>query len=159
MKKVFLLPLMLFSLVACGNNGAKAGDGSEKNPYSVKEFLAFVDKNVASWGESKIGNAEVCVKGVVESSSYKSNYKSYSGYLVSPDAAKPFQFYSVALASTITGDFSAKDAMKDYTMVVKGYPQLYEDKDGNLTYEIAYLSAAKSPTGAAFTPTILSLKK
>jgi len=95
------------------------------------------------------------VKGVAENSTYDSKHSSYTVYLSGdPD---DLQLYSAQLDASIKGNYQAENAFEGKTVVAKGWPQVYFDKSGNKKYEIAYVSAAKSPTGEANSPTILSV--
>lgn len=89
------------------------------------------------------------IHGVVTSSSYNSTYKSYTLYLDAGDYT--VQIYSAQLGEGITGDFTAADALVDYTVYTYGYAVDYV-RSGAHTYEVAY----SSTTG--FTPVIYDAK-
>ncbi len=171
MKKSFLLILAsgaLMALASCGEQPAPSTPASEpasssapaahdgktaETAYSVDELVAVM----TAWGKSEttIGTEEIFVSGEVETSEYKSNYSSYTVWL----SGNPtdVELYSVGMDSSITGDYSAKNALKGMTVICKGYPELYVKQDGSKVFEIPYLKATDSPTGAAYTPTIVSV--
>ena len=91
------------------------------------------------------------VKGLVVSSTYKEKYNSYDITLEGEDG-QVFLLYSVGLHENIKGDYTAENALVGYTVGCSGYLELYYEK-----FEMPYLSAKYSPTGAAFTPTVYLL--
>lgn len=137
--------------------GAEQGGEEETTALSVSEAIALLEKEVAAGGIYT--KEEITVTGEVTSSSYNSKYESYTVWLKDGDTVKAFELYSAKVAAGVTGDWTAKDAMKGKTVTCTGYGQKYINKDTQaVTYEIAYLSAAKSPTGVEVSPQITSIK-
>ena len=133
------------------NEAADTEDHVEDKLYTVDEIVAAM----SNYSNSQISGVQCTVTGVVTSSSFNSNYSSYTIWLQSNDGsvAQAFQLYSVGMDPSITEDYSAKDALKGKTVTCRGYVELYSGK-----CEMPYLNASVSPTGSAFTPTIIEVK-
>ncbi len=125
--------------------------GQEEKVYTVDEILELMK----DYTDNQTSEEEYTVQGVVTGSTYKSNYKSYDIWLASDDGKteQAFQLYSVALDSSITEDYTAADALKGKKVTCKGYIKKFV-KNSEVTYEMPYLGASSSPTGAAYTPTV-----
>lgn len=182
-KHLFLTPILLLSLVACGNNknnqssesdskndnisetesGTSNGGGSStthsglsaSDAFTVEELISFM----SNYSSNQISDREYYVTGVLGDSSYNSQYKQYTAYFQNhmKTDAKPVEIYSAVLDSSITGDYTASNAMAGATVVVKGYLELYTNQDGKNIYELPYLKAELSPSGSKYNPTILSI--
>jgi len=121
---------------------------SVDDAFTVEEVLAFM----ANYTDGDTSDTEYYVRGVVTSNTAVSKYGSYTIWLENGDVAEAFQLYSVGIASTVEGDFTAADSMKGLEVVCFGYLKLY-----GTIYEMPYLGASSSPTGAAYTPSIVSI--
>lgn len=181
-KYLFLTPILLLSLVACGNNknnqssesnskddntseteSGTSGGGSStshsglnaSDAFTVEELISFM----SSYSSNQISDREYFVTGVLGDSSYNSQYKQYTAYFQNhmKADAKPVEIYSAVLDSSITADYTASNAMAGATVVVKGYLELYTNQDGKNIYELPYLKAELSPSGSKYNPTILSI--
>ncbi|MBO4872358.1 MAG: hypothetical protein J5496_02965, partial [Lachnospiraceae bacterium] len=124
--------------------------------YTVDEILEIM----AAFADNEVSTVEYTVKGVATSSSYKSNYSSYTVWLQSDDGstAKAFELYSVGMDASITEDYTAANALAGKTVTCKGYLQKYVNSSGT-TYEMPFLKATLSPTGEAYTPTITAVEQ
>ena len=133
----------------------ESGEEPQKEFYTVDEILAVM----ANYTDNQISTEEYTVKGVVTSSSYNSSYSSYTIWLQSDDGttAQAFELYSVGMDSSITEDYTAANALVGKTVTCVGYIEKYV-KNGNVTYEMPYLKASLSPTGAAYTPTVTAVE-
>lgn len=175
-KRLFLLPLILASLVACGaQDEQKSSDGGDvtsqqndtsgttsqqtgehdgssvEKAFTPDELVAFM----SNYADKQVSTQEYYVKGEAGTSKYDSNHKSYEVFFkghLSSDTA-PVQIYSGVLSSSVTADYTAENAMAGAIIVVKGYLEKFGAK-----YEIPYLSAQYSPTKSAVSPTILSVE-
>ena len=122
---------------------------TQETAFTAAEAINFVAQL-----ENKVPTTDIYyVYGVVVSSTYKSKYNSYEITLAGENEAV-FTLYSVGLDSSIEGDFSADNALTGYTVGCYGYLELFDTK-----YEMPYLNAKVSPTGAAYTPTIYFAEK
>ena len=147
-----------------GNEGGQGGEGGQttdpvlkptKDVYTVDEIVAIL----ADYADNQISSEEFTVTGTATESSYNSGYKSYTVWLESngdKTKTKALQLYSAQLATTITANYQAVNAMAGATLTCKGYLKKYV-KDNETTPELSYLSATNSPTGAAASPLISSL--
>ena len=125
----------------------KAPSTEPEKVYTVDEMIALMK----DYEDKQISEQEYTVRGLVTSSSFNEKHSSYTVWLASDDGktAEAFQLYSVGMDPSITGDFTAKDALAGYTVTCKGYVELYSGE-----YEMPYLNANLSPTGEAYTPNI-----
>lgn len=140
-----------------GNKFRVAG-GTESDPYTANEVAQLLKADT----KTTIHDSEVYVTGKVTSSSYKKDYKSYTIWIESDGGTteKIFEFYSVGLDSSITDDYTAKDALKGATVTGKGYLETFvNSKSGDITYEMPYLSDKNSPSGKKYTPSITKVVK
>lgn len=183
MKKTFFItPLLLLSLVACGNktNGndnsndskgdtqtTESGGNSEggqttghsgltaSDAFTVEELISFM----SNYSANQISDKEYYVTGVLGDSSYNSQYKQYIAYFQNHMKAdsQPVQLYSAVLDASITGDYTAANAMAGATVVAKGYLELFVNESGKKIYELPYLKAELSPSGKKYNPTIVSI--
>lgn len=120
------------------------------NPNPTKEYtVAEILTVMADYVDNTTSKDKFTVKGKVISSKYNETYKSYTIDLEGPDGTI-FQLYSVGLADTITGDYTAENALVGKTVVCTGYIKLFKG-----TYEMPYLGTA--PDGSKFTPTVSSI--
>lgn len=117
--------------------------------YNTEEAIALMDY----YGDSQIvgGNVEYYVMGVVQTgSTINTTYHQWYCYLDEPDSdGKQFKISGATLSdgSSIS---EVDGAIDGYTVVVKGYMELYQGE-----YKIGYLPASVSPTGNKFVPVIL----
>jgi hypothetical protein len=110
--------------------------------YTVAEAVA----HMAGFSDKQIEQELSTVTGVVKSAKYKSKYKSFDIVL---EGDTTFTLYSVAIDSSVATDYSSDaSALVGKTVSCTGFLQLY-----GTTYEMPFLNASSSPTGAAFTPT------
>ena len=126
---------------------------SIEDAYTADE-AAQVMKN---WGATAttVGEAEVYVTGKATSVSFNSKYSSYTIDLECQLGV--FQLYSVGMDAE-AGDFSENpEALIGLTVTIKGYLE-YFVKGEDIKFEVAYLSATLSPTGAAYTPQIVKVE-
>lgn len=102
---------------------AKYGDAT--HPRNIADVKTFIDDASATDSKSAIG--PVFIKGVVESSSYNSSYQNYSIWLQSDDGtvAKSFDIERTTLDASVTGDYTAADALRGKTIIVTGYAYKY----------------------------------
>ena len=110
--------------------------------YTVAEAVA----HMAGFSDKQIEQELSTVTGVVKSAKYKLKYKSFDIVL---EGDTTFTLYSVAIDSSVATDYSSDaSALVGKTVSCTGFLQLY-----GTTYEMPFLNASSSPTGAAFTPT------
>lgn len=107
--------------------------------------VAEAVERMADFNNKQIDTELVTVTGKVTASTYS---EQYGNFQVTLEGEKTFKLYNVVIDSSVTTDYTAKDALKDLTVSCTGFLQLYGS-----TYEIPKLKAADSPTGEAFTPT------
>lgn len=102
---------------------SKYGDAT--HPRNIADVKTIIDAASATDAASAIG--PVFIKGVVESSSYDTSYKNYSIWLQSDDGnvAKSFDIERTTLDESVTGDYTAEDALRGRTIVVTGYAYKY----------------------------------
>ncbi len=183
-KQLLITPLLLLSLVACGNKGngnnntsadskedtqtTESNSNSESehtstghsgltasDAFTVEELISFM----SNYSANQISDKEYYVTGVLGDSSYNSQYKQYTAYFQNHMKAdsQPVQLYSAVLDASITGDYTAANVMAGATVVAKGYLELYVNQDGKKIYELPYLKADLSPNGKKYNPTIISI--
>ncbi len=144
----------------------KCGSATDKKEFSLKLVtkletydVAGAIKAMAGYTSGQLSTAQVTVTGVVSESSYSSKYGSYTIWLKNGDTAKAFEFYSAVCADGVDkNEYHEANALAGYTVTCTGYLQLYVNSSETI-YEIGYLSASKSPTGAATSPVISSISK
>ncbi len=166
MKKLFALPLLAFLMMGCatrgngnnnqgGNGGNSGGSTNYGDTITVEQLIEIVSK----LDDNGITDKEYTVQGVLGDSRYNSEHNSYNCYFQNHMKAdsQPVYIYSGVMDSSVTGDYTTQDSLAGKTVVVKGYLEKFV-KDGAITYEIPYLKATLSPTGEAYSPTILSVK-
>lgn len=125
------------------------GNGSHEMPYSAAAVLNVM----ANYEKGQISENPVAVKGEVTSATYNSKYSSYTIWLKNGENAQAFQLYSVGMAEGL--DYSADpSALVGKIVSCEGYLKLY-----NTTYEMCFLKAAESPTGADNTPVIFAVNE
>ena len=154
---LFLAALLVFSSLWTGKIVTTKADTPAKGYYTVDEIITVM----SGYTSGQISTEEYTVKGVVTESSYNSTHSSYTIWLASDDGntAKAFELYSAKLDTGITGNFTATDAFAGMTVTCTGYLQKYLDsKTSAIIYEMAYLSAQKSPTGTAVSPLISAVE-
>ena len=170
MKKLLALPLLAFLMMGCatragrgnnnqggGNGGSSGGSTDYGETITVDEMIEIVSK----LADNGITDKEYTVTGVLGDSRYNSDHNSYNCYFQNHMKADsvPVYIYSGVLDSSISGDYTAENALAGKTVVVKGYLEKFVNSSNNtVTYEIPYLKSTLSPTGAAYSPTILSVK-
>jgi hypothetical protein len=109
--------------------------------YTVAEAVT----HMAGFSDKYIEKELSTVTGVVKSASYNSKHKSFTVVL---EGDTTFTLYSVAIDSSVTTDYASDaSALVGKTVSCTGFLQLY-----GTTYEMPYINASSSPTGAAFTP-------
>ena len=124
-----------------------AKEGTEEPPVEETVYtVAGILDVMANYTDGQVSTEEYIVSGVVTSSSYNSKYGSYTIWLLNGDKAQAFELYSVGMDASITGDYTAANALVGYTVTCKGLLKRF-----GTTYEMAYIS---NPT---HTPTITSV--
>ena len=125
--------------------------GSVESPISVSEFFALCDENLkfddVAEGASTVDYAHIAyVKAKVDSNTWNSEGTKiqYLNLSDPTDSTKKLTGMFVILDSSIAGDYSAKDSLKGYEVVVRGYPALFNKKGSGKTYEL--VSNGKSDT-------------
>lgn len=126
------------------------------NPEPTKEYSVNEIIEVMKEYDSGVVSTDMfIVKGKVVSSSYNSDFGSYTMVLEGTDG-KQFELYSIKLDSSLTAwatsEYQAENAFNGCVVVCKGYLKLY-----NTTYEMPYLSS--SPNGSAYSPVVSSVTK
>lgn len=131
-----------------GSAPVTANDGSLEHPYTVAEAIALCDAFGAEKEGKFIKNAEVHVTGTFDAGTKVDTYHSWEGLL----DGLGFSIWSCKVASgiTVTESNGALDGKK---VVIKGYCEYYNSK-----YQMGYLPAASSPTGAKYNPTIVKIE-
>ena len=136
--------------------------GTAEAPLTLTEAKALLDKV----GNMKYSKQPMFIKGVVyTNAAFHATYHNAEIWLQSDDGtvAKDFELYSCELDSSITGDFSAADALVGYEVVATGYGEKY-----NSTYELTNFTPEGgdrinpkilTATKATLTPTAISLNK
>lgn len=152
---IFLATLLVFSSFWTGEIVTTKADTPAKGYYTVDEIITIM----SGYTDNQISTEEYTVKGVVTSSSYNSTYSSYTIWLASDDGTteKAFELYSAKLDTGITENYTASNALVGKTVTCTGYLQKYVNSKGT-TYEMAYLNASKSPTGAEVSPVISAVE-
>ena len=126
---------------------------SIEDAYTADE-AAQVMKNWEAT-ETKVGEEEVFVSGKATKVSFNSKYSSYTIDLECQLGV--FQLYSVGMDAE-AGDYSANpNDLVGKIVTIKGYLE-YFVKGEDIKFEVAYLSATLSPTGAAYTPQIVKVE-
>lgn len=126
-----------------------------EDPYSVDEVLDIMSE----YGAGDISDKPYYVSGVVAEATYNEQYDSYTIYFADhgKNSMMPFSFYSGVIDSSIVdgGTYSASSFVGT-TITIYGYLYKYLPTSAyKCTYEVGYLSASISPTGQAYTPTIV----
>ena len=126
-------------------NEATNDYGTLENPLSIADAIEVISQTGAS-----LTPEPLYVKGVVSSNEAYTSFDNYGPiWLKSDDGSveQAFELYRAKLHSSITGDYSAADSLKNKEVVAYGYGKYYN----NSTYELC--NADTSPTN----PTIMSI--
>ena len=115
--------------------------GTAENPLTLDQAKAVLDIT-----GSAITAEEVYLEGVIYSSSYSTKYSNYTIWLANADGTvgQYFELYATVLDSSITGDYTAANALRGKRVVAHGYGKIY-----NTTYEL-------TNNGSSY-PTIISM--
>lgn len=102
--------------------------GTSDSPLSVEEAREVLEINGSS-----ASSEQLYIRGTVYSSNYDST-KGYTIWLKSSDGTtnKYFEVFKAALDSSITDDYTASNALKDYVITARGYGMVYS----GTTYEL-----------------------
>lgn len=102
--------------------------GTAENPLTLDQAKAVLDIT----GSAKTAE-EVYLEGVIYSSSYSTKYSNYTIWLANADGTvgQYFELYATVLDSSITGDYTAANALKGKRVVAHGYGTIYKT-----TYEL-----------------------
>lgn len=122
--------------------------GTEEDPLTVDEAIAIIGEYDADeWSPQELYISGKVAKG----STFNSKYTSWSGYFEGHEdgSAKPFQIYSVGMASSIVkDDFKKAGGLDGAEIVIHGYCTNY----GGTKLEIAFSKDLGTPEIIAITP-------
>ena len=120
--------------------------GTAEAPLNIAEAKAVLDETGTSASKQPL-----FVKGVVFSSTYSTRYSNYDIWLQSDDGSveQAFECYSTSLDASITGDYTAENALKGFEIVATGYGMIYGTK-----YELTNVTIE----GEKVYPTVLSVQ-
>ncbi|MCR5332431.1 MAG: hypothetical protein K6E11_00160 [Bacilli bacterium] len=156
-KKVLLvlLPALAMALGSCTGNSSDAADdddeetsqvtpggdidpaefGTKDSPLTIAQAKALLDKlDPEKTGETYLGQ-RVYVAGKVSANAEKADGK-YSYAYIEDKTAGDFSINYFVLDSGITGDYSAKNSMKDKMVVASGFACIFKDSKGAYKYEL-----------------------
>ena len=122
--------------------------GTADTPLTIAEAKALLDQT----GKGVVTKQPLYVKGVVSSSSYSTDYGNYTIWLQSDDGsvAKDFELYAALINSSLSGDYTASNALVGYEVVAYGFGELF-----NTTYELTRASdEPKNPLIISLTPPV-----
>ncbi len=109
--------------------------------YTVAEIL-----NITVYYGTKGSTKTFIVSGVVSASTYNSTKNTYEIWLKNGDVEKAFELYGANLDASITEDFKAADALKDFTVTASGKTKIYNNTkefDNGCTVNSATISNAE----------------
>ena len=155
-KKVLLvlLPALALALGSCTGNSSDADDddeetsqvtpggdidpaefGTKDSPLTIAQAKALLDKlDPEKTGETYLGQ-RVYVAGKVSANAAKENNK-FSYAYIEDKTAGDFSLNYFVLDGSITGNYDAKNSMKDKMVVASGFACIFKDSKGVYKYEL-----------------------